>query len=70
MSQGQIAALVWGPLAIVMGICFVRFRERISRAAQAARGRHQTPALMATAGIFFTIAGAGVLLGALTGALH
>ena len=78
MPDGQLFALLWGPFAIVLGTCFIVFRERISAKARAqyvARGRKltpstQSPMLMAVGGSFFVVLGFVVLVGGMTGAIH
>ena len=65
MTEDQIAAVIFSPLCIIWGTCFMLFRRRISDAAQRqmhARGHHssaatQTPTVMALAGALFVIVG-------------
>lgn len=66
MSEGQIVAVVWGPIAVVFGVCFIAFRHRIARAASRHRP-HQTPTLMAAGGAVFLIVGLAVTVAGVTG---
>ena len=64
VTEGQIVAVAWGPLAVILGSCFVTFRHRLSRRSVARHGaRGQQPRAFAAGGAFFVVAGIAVLIG-------
>ena len=77
MTDGQIAALVWGLLAVPFGTMFIVKRDAISAAARKQREqqgikiteRTQSPALMAFAGAILACAGIGMIIASLAGAI-
>ncbi|WP_108252693.1 hypothetical protein [Planctomonas deserti] len=77
MTEGQIGALIFSPICIIWGICFIIFRARISAATQRQRNERghyrsaatQTPGLMAAAGTFCIIAGIVLPILVFSGAL-
>ncbi|QAY73515.1 hypothetical protein ET445_09375 [Agromyces protaetiae] len=67
MDAGQIFAVVWGVLAVGLGVLFIVKREAISELAkQQGSGfiaRTQSPRLLLGAGVFFICAGLFVIVG-------
>jgi uncharacterized membrane protein len=69
---------IWSPFAILFGLFWVIFRQRVSkgirenwRERQMKVGpRTQSPATVAAAGALFMVAGVGVLVGYATGVLR
>ncbi|MFE6967394.1 hypothetical protein ACFVAJ_20115 [Agromyces sp. NPDC057679] len=78
MTEGQIAALVWGLFAVPFGAMFIVKREAISAAARKQREqqgiklteRTQSPLLMAFGGAVLICAGVAMVIASLTGALR
>jgi len=77
VTETQTAALIFSPVFVVFGVCFIVFRQHISDAARRHRreqgvyvGPHtQTPGLMMIGGAVIALAGLGFGIAALTGAV-
>lgn len=75
MTEGQWAAVLFSPVCVIFGVCFIVFRRHISDAARDVRRQQgrpitentQSPALMAAAGVLFACVGIVLPIAAFSG---
>lgn len=78
MTEGQWAAVLFSPVSLIFGVCFIVFRRHISNAARDVRRQQgqpvtentQSPFLVAGAGVFFACVGIVLPIAAFSGLFH
>lgn len=78
MTEGQWAAVLFSPVCLIFGVCFIVFHRHISDAARDVRSQQsqpvtentQSPFLMAAAGVFMACIGIVLPIAAFSGVFN